>query len=197
MHDDELESVAAEAYNLTDVACERLSYEIKSRKLPIELNLTAPPSDEELEALPPSDDGFVPEDDELIIVEWVESMEQLLRIKHVLDEAQIECFLGEEKVRDPKQLQSGFEGGLVMRVWRAAADRTYRLLKAAIPGYGSESTEPVPDADIRCPKCKSDGVIFEEVDASSTGDKETGTSKYCWTCDDCGHEWEDDGVVRD
>ena len=50
MHEEELERVAAEAYDLTEIAREALSFEISSRGLKIPFNLT-PPSEEALEPL--------------------------------------------------------------------------------------------------------------------------------------------------
>lgn len=192
MRDEELENVAAEAYDLTDVARECLSFEISSRGLKIPLNLTAP-TEEEFDEIPPSDDGFVPNDDDLSIVEWAADLNELSRTKAVLDTAQIECFLGEEKVHDPKELSSTFEGGLIMRVFRAEVERARQALRAEIPGYAESEGAESPDADLRCPKCKSDGVIFEECDLE--GARAARNSKFRWRCDDCGYEWQDDGVT--
>jgi DNA-directed RNA polymerase subunit M/transcription elongation factor TFIIS len=197
MRDGELENVAAEAYDLTDIARECLQYEIASRKLKIALNLTPPASEEDFDALPPSDDGFVPDDSDLFIVEVAADMNELLKVKHVLDEARIECFLGEAKVRDPEALSETFDGGIQMRVWRAAFEDASALLKERIPGYADRQEEQIPDAEVRCPKCNSDGVIFEERETDPNHGKATRTSRFRWRCDDCGYEWEDDGVAED
>lgn len=196
MADEELESVAAEAYDLTDIARQALSFEISSRGLKISLALTPPPSEEDAAPLPPADDGFVPADEDLVVIERAENMQDLLNTKSLLDRAQIECFLGAEKVHTPGELTSSFAGGLPMRVWRPAYAQAVELLSAQKPGYAERLNEKIPDSDIRCPKCNSDGVIFEESDVNPSSDSPSNSSKYYWRCDDCGHEWEDDGVER-
>jgi DNA-directed RNA polymerase subunit M/transcription elongation factor TFIIS len=193
MGEGELETVAAEAYDLTDVAREALSFAISTRGFKIPLNL-ASPAEEEVESLPPTDDGFVPDDQDLSVNYVAQDRGELLKVKVFFDAARIECFLGEEKVHDPKELTGGFEGGVEMRVWKAEAKRAYQLLAAVIPDF--EKRDPVPDVEVRCPKCHSDGVIFEERAAAPTDSTPAKNVKFCWVCDDCGHEWEDDGIVQ-
>lgn len=193
MRESELETVAAEAYDLTDVAREALSFAISSRGFKIPLNLLSP-GEEEVEPLPPTDDGFVPDDQDLSVNYIAHDIGELLKVKGFFDAAHIECFLGEEKVHDPKELSGGFDGGIEMRVWKAEAKRAYQLLAAVIPDY--EKRESYPDVEVRCPKCHSDGVIFEER-AVDPADRATAkNAKFRWVCDDCGHEWEDDGIVQ-
>jgi hypothetical protein len=191
MRDEELENVAAEACDLTDIACEALRFEISSRGLKIALNLTPPP-EEDAELLPPTDDGFIPPADELATVERAGDLAELQKIKAILDQAQIECFLGEEKVHDPRDLTSGFDGGVMMRVWRPAYEKAYAVLRVNIPGYGGKVDGEIPDTEVRCPKCHSDGVIFEELEGDL---KSPRNSNFHWRCDDCGYAWEDDGIV--
>ncbi len=192
MTDDELEGVAAEAYDLTDIARQALSFEISNRGLRISLNLAAP-EDETLEPLPPTDDGFVPDDRDIAVVYVAHAMDELLKVKTVLDQAHIECFLGEERTRDSRLFGSSFHGDVEMRVWLAQYNLAIELLTVAIPDFGKQ--EEPPDLEIRCPKCHSEGVIFEERDATSAGGKVTNPSKFHWVCDDCGHEWEDEGIA--
>lgn len=192
MADDELENVAAEAYDLTDIAQECLRFEISSRGLKIPLNLT-PASDDEPEPLPPSDDGFIPDDRDIAFIYVVHDMEELLKIKTFLDQARIECFLGEDKTRDPKALPHPFGGDLDMFVWRHDFNRVVQVLTANVPGYGKR--EEAPNLEVRCPKCNSDGVIFEERELTSTDGKPQ--AKFRWVCDDCGHEWEDEGIAAE
>ena len=186
MADDELEAVAAEAYDLTEIAREVLASEISSRGLRVTLNLTPPSSDDA--DLPPTDDGFVPDDRDLARVYLADTLSQLAKIKHILDESRIECFLGEDRLHEVGALRQDTE--LSVCVWKPEYERAYALLCATVPGYKEESEQQAPDAEVRCPKCKSDAVILEEVE----GDRPS-TSKYRWACDDCGHEWEDDGVA--
>jgi DNA-directed RNA polymerase subunit M/transcription elongation factor TFIIS len=194
MPDEELESIASEAFHLTDVAQECLRFEISSRGLKIPLRLTEPDQDEP-EPLPRTDDGFVPDDEDLAWVRTVHSMDELLHIKGILDRARVECFFGTDKTRDVKALPADFHGDIEIRVWRAQVATVIEVFAATIPGFGSESKDE-SYVEVRCPKCNSDGVIFEERDLDSTDGKLTNQSKFRWVCDDCGHEWEDDGVAE-
>jgi DNA-directed RNA polymerase subunit M/transcription elongation factor TFIIS len=226
MTDEELENLAVAAYELTDLARESLQFEIKSRKLavPIYFTLAAreeanrqsrrdelaaretpqtlkplrsdfPQRDEaELEQLPREDDGFVPDDADLAWVHTVHDLDEAVRIKHCLNQALIECFFGEEKVRATKQLPQEFHGDIDVRVWAHQQRDAMEVLTACIPNYGE--VKEAPDVEMRCPKCKSDGVVFEERDAGASGEV-TRTSKFRWRCDDCGYEWEDEGIAED
>jgi len=196
MADDELENVAAEAYDLTDIAKECLRFEISSRGLKIQLNLTAPPSDDEPEPLPPSDDGFVPDDEDLAPIHTAHGMDGLLKVRSLLALGGFECFLGDAKLRDPAALRETFENGVEMYVWKEQTQRALSYLAYNMPSEGSDEPD-LPPAEIRCPKCKSDGVVFEERDVESTGGKLVRASKFRWVCDDCGHEWEDEGIVAE
>lgn len=189
--DEELEDIAGEAYDLTDLAREALQFEISSRGLKLPLNLTPPPSDDDVEALPPSDDGFIPDDLDLLQVYVADDLNQLRRVLSILEPEGVECFLGEAKTRDAQRLVPG--DLLNVRVFRAAFARADQLLRDEMPGYSEYVDSEAPDAEVRCPKCHSEGVILEELDPAVAGKP----SHYHWTCDDCGYQWEDDGVVDD
>ena len=122
MQDEELENIAASAYDLTDLARECLAIEIGNRRLKIALNLT-PPSEDELEPLPPTDDGFVPDERDLTSIATAHDMQELLRIQTLLAQGGFECFLGDDRVRDPKDLHENFDNGIEMRVWNAASQQ--------------------------------------------------------------------------
>ena len=50
---------------------------------------------------------------------------------------------------------------------------------------------------IHCPKCHSTEVVFEDLDRGPENMEGKPSSKFKWTCDSCGHEWEDDGLVTE
>src|SRR3569832_941329 len=77
--DDELENIAAEAYDLTDIAREVLASEIRERHLPIELTLE-PRTDSDVEAPWEADEDF-----QLATVYKANSPEQLLTAARILD----------------------------------------------------------------------------------------------------------------
>jgi transposase-like protein len=48
---------------------------------------------------------------------------------------------------------------------------------------------------VKCPRCKSAEVIFLERDGELKGNSAF-DARFKWTCDLCGHEWEDDGIEQ-
>ncbi|HEY3928807.1 MAG TPA: hypothetical protein VGL89_10550 [Candidatus Koribacter sp.] len=192
---EELENIAAQAFALTDTARQALSFEISSRGLPIVLNLTPPLDEQGMEALPPEDDGFVPDDQDLACVHVAHELKELLAIKKDLNHRGIECFFGDDNLRDVSALPAKFHGDMPICVWRHQMNEAIKVLTATVPGYGAQ--EEAPNLEVRCPKCNSDGVVFEERDLDSTGGKLTNQSKFHWVCDDCGYEWEDDGIASE
>src|SRR5262249_6807769 len=46
---------------------------------------------------------------------------------------------------------------------------------------------------VRCPKCHSQGVILDRRE-SEPGVETEFDQKYDWHCDDCGYQWQDEGI---
>ncbi len=57
----------------------------------------------------------------------------------------------------------------------------------------SEELEELP---VRCPKCQSEEVVFEGLTSAPGNAADEASQKYKWSCDSCGHQWEDDGVAK-
>jgi hypothetical protein len=226
MAEDELENVAAKGYDLTDIAREALSFEISSRGLPLRIVLERPQqqdqipasvsrtphvtrsakievlSADDVENLDLDQNDFIPGDSSIAQLERVHDMQRLLLIRRILREEGIECFLGDARVRDPRKLNESFEDGVEMWVWKDDTQRAYRRLSYRLPQEvpeldGPEDDDGREDPPVRCPKCKSDGVIFEERNTDVTGGRLSKDSSFRWSCDDCGYEWEDDGAIRE
>ena len=46
---------------------------------------------------------------------------------------------------------------------------------------------------VRCPKCRSTEIVLDSLAAEP--ETQAGESaKFKWTCDSCGHKWEDSGI---
>jgi DNA-directed RNA polymerase subunit M/transcription elongation factor TFIIS len=59
----------------------------------------------------------------------------------------------------------------------------------------AEKEEDPADLLVRCPKCHSTEVIFDNVHGDETASEKGSVRQFEWTCDDCGHRWKDDGIV--
>jgi len=71
--------------------------------------------------------------------------------------------------------------------------------RLALQNYWPEDEPPEPaheevrEIPVHCPKCDSTEVVLEDV----VSEGETSPPKYEWTCDACGHRWEDDGMLKE
>lgn len=166
MNEGELEVVAREAYDLTDVARPLLKDEIARRGLTIPLVLERPRK------------GKAPAPDlDLVEIAVYETVEEAQRVKHLLNDAGIPCFWGPNHMDDPD------EAALSMQVRSDEAAR----VRAGLKELTRDETEDVSEFSFACPKCQSPDIVFQDLDA---------TSKFNWSCDACGHQWVDDGVEQ-
>ena len=191
MTDEELIALSRDPSELTDLAQHTLAMEISQRRLKV------PPADETRDEpaseYPGSmeDDAYDPER-ELIDVRMVWSLPDALEMQRLLDNAGIPFVMGAEKARRAEAVTSNFSDGVSVQVMKAAAP----WIMQAIQYYQPQSDPPEYYKDsnegglaIRCPKCHSTEVIFDELDGDGKSPQ-----KFKWTCDSCGHEWEDEGI---
>ena len=189
MSEDELQALATDSSDLTDVAKEMLRGEISNRRLDIELSNTAPAS----ESVEPKGD-FHPQDSDLVVLRRVWDMNEALQAKQALDAAGIPSYLGPENLDDVEAFKSSFDGGVDLKVWDCDHQGALAVLGQALPAEpeADDSTEHF----LRCPKCHSTEIVFQSLDAPA--DKGTAfDSTFNWSCDACGHQWKDDGIEQD
>ena len=193
--DEELIALARQKESLTQAAQGTLATEILSRKLtvpPLELQPSPRP-------LPPphildEDDPYA-EDRELIEIRTVWSRADALRLQRVLDVAGIPFYLGSEKATGVDDVTSNFAKGVAVKVMRVGLPWAYQAMEDYFPQ--DEQPEPPKYKDdgefaIRCPRCRSTDIVFNDLINPSTDTKAEPT--YQWTCASCGNEWQDDGV---
>jgi hypothetical protein len=194
MNDDELQAVADDACELTDIARQVLQAELSHRGLSIELRKQAQtPEDSDR---PPEDASVNPAELDLVELFRVLDMNEATRVKQRLDAAGIPAYLGPDLVDDIRLLHTSFQKGVGVNV--RYLDR--RRATAALALY---SRNPQPDAsadepedeeyEVHCPKCHSTDVIFQSLDPDPAT-KSTFDSKFNWSCDACGCQWKDDGL---
>jgi hypothetical protein len=199
MSDEELVALARQSSELTEIAQQALAHEVSSRRLSI-----APPA-KPAPSIPQADaDSPYAEDRELVEICTVWSREDALRLQTVLDGAGIPFYVGSEMATGAEGVTSDFTKGLSVRVMRIGRPWANLALKSYFPVAEPKSEteeEVLEDLPVRCPKCHSPEVVFgefidgepEDVQAEPQGS----SSKFDWTCDACGYQWEDDGIVKD
>ncbi len=194
MTEDELALIANKAYDLTAIAQEVLQTEIGERKLAIQLQYAPSPLESRLK-----DTGIEPPpldtEDDLVGVSILWDEADARRLKGILDEAFIPSYLGPDHVSNVDDFKSSFSAGVDLKV--RAIDRT-RACATLAHHNSDEPNELDPDEDkefaIVCPKCHSTEVVFEAKDPQVANP--IADTKFNWTCDDCGHQWKDDGIVQ-
>lgn len=211
--DGELEKVAGEAYELSDLAREVLKAELQKRGLSVELAELAPvpvkkapepgdpPEEDALEA-----DGTQQElpkldgeagDGEFVTIRKFRDLPEALLAKGSLESAGIECALIDDNMVRLDWLISNLLGGIKLQVKAEDSDVAEEMLRQPIPehlevsGVG-EYEQP------RCPKCASLDINFRELNPSAYLSMALSVpipfQRQAWRCHSCKVEWEDDGV---
>ena len=200
LSDAELVSLARQTSELTDGAQQALAQEIANRRLKIPPEESAarprpepqPQSAEEGESL-------YAEDRELVVICTVWSLADALKVQRLLDTAGIPFYMGPENAMGGEAVTSNFANGLSVQIMKVGVPWARQALQQYFPtDEPPEEKVDVPDnLAIHCPKCHSTEVVFEDLDSSPENAKGKPSSKFKWTCDSCGHEWEDDGLVTE
>ena len=200
LSDDELVGLALRTSELTDVAQQALAQEIANRRLKLPPEESATPRSPE----PPPDsaeDGESPyaEDRELVVIRTVWSLADALKLQSLLDTAGIPFYIGPERATGVDAVTSNFANGLSVRIMKVGVPWTLQALQQYFPADEppQEKADESDNVAIHCPKCHSTEVVFEDLDRGPENSEGKPSSKFKWTCDSCGHEWEDDGLVTE
>jgi DNA-directed RNA polymerase subunit M/transcription elongation factor TFIIS len=138
------------------------------------------------------------EDRKLVELCTVWSTRDALQVQTILDEAGIPFFMGPEKATAVDGVTSNFVKGVGVQImqiglpWARPAMQHYEPEDDPTP----KETEELVELPVRCPKCHSTEVVFEGLDFAPAMALDESSQKYKWTCDSCGHQWEDDGVAK-
>ena len=189
MSDGELLILARQKSQLTDLAQQALQQEISRRGLNLTDNILV-----KAKAQPPPNPVY-DEDRKLVEIATVWSLSDALQLQWLLDRAGIPFFMGDEKATGVDAVTSDFGQGVSVKVMSIAMTWVPPVLQAYEPKDDrTPKAEEMGEAPVRCPKCRSEEVVFEQMVPDMAGRE--GASKYEWTCDTCGYEWVDDGIVK-
>jgi hypothetical protein len=204
--DGELEKVATQAYELTDLAREALKAEIARRGLGVELTENAPviakkespvmPGDPP-PPVPPAEPSTLDGEFELrnlVTIRQFRDLPDALLAKGSLESAGIEAVLTDENIVRLDWFWSNLMGGIKLNVDPENVEAANSILNQPIPenfdvsGIG-EYEQP------RCPKCQSLDVNFQELDPAAYASLilvPVPFHRRAWRCHSCRAEWEDD-----
>ena len=139
------------------------------------------------------------EDRKLVELCTVWSVRDALKVQTILDGLGIPFFMGPEKATGVDEVTSNFANGVGVQImqiglaWAGPAMRHYEPEDDPTPKEKEELDELV----VRCPKCQSAEVVFEGGTSTLVVATDDSSQKYKWSCDSCGHQWEDDGVAKE
>jgi DNA-directed RNA polymerase subunit M/transcription elongation factor TFIIS len=199
LSDGELLHLARQPSELTEMAQQALANEISRRGLKAQPE--APSTRPEVWTPPEISDPSDPyaEDRELVTLCTVWSLADAFQVQSLLDTAGIPFFMGPEKATGVDAVTSNLAAGVEVRVmsvgipWARQAMQNYEPVSDQTPKEEKDEEADV-ELSVRCPKCHSTEVVFEEMIPTSA-DKPL-PQIYKWVCDSCGHQWEDDGVLK-
>lgn len=177
-----LQSTAAQAADLTDVARKALADEIARRGLDIPLAVYAPLDEVEYQ--------------DLATIRVFRDLPDALLAKGTLESAGIPCFLADYETVRMTWVWSNLLGGIKLQVKPEDADAAGEVLNQPIPeGFdtGAEGTYQQPT----CPKCSSLDVTFQALkEAIAFPSVLVGLPlpvvRDAWRCKACGHSWADE-----
>jgi DNA-directed RNA polymerase subunit M/transcription elongation factor TFIIS len=194
LSDGELLNLAQQSSELTEIAQQALASEISHRGL--KLKPDEPPASRRPEPPPDITDPNDPkydEDRQLVSICTVWSLADALQLQNLLDTAGIPFYMGAEKATNVDAVTANFTDGVDVQIMSIGVPWARVAMKDYTPAddQAHEKEEVLDEPSVRCPKCHSNEVILEETDPVREG---ASPRLFKWTCDGCGHRWEDDGV---
>jgi DNA-directed RNA polymerase subunit M/transcription elongation factor TFIIS len=198
MSDEELIVIAREISSLTEVAQQALTQEISYRKLTIPPEERAAPAGRGRDPEPePDPESPYAEDRELVELCTVWSLRDAVQVQALLDRAGIPFFMGPEKATGLDTVTSDFLKGVGVKIMRVGMPwaRQAMLNYAPADEPDQKQDEAHEEIVVRCPACHSTEVVLGRLVKDSTA--EDSSAPFEWTCDSCGHQWEDDGITKE
>jgi len=196
MSDGELLLLARNPAALTEAAQLVLKAEFSARKmeLPLPEQLPPPPEPE------PDPDTPYAKERQLVDLRKVWSLSDALQVQWLLDRAGIPFYLGDERATGVDKVTSHFNSGVSVRVMRVGYPWAWQALRDYEPADeppDEEQPEDWKEIPVACPKCRSADVVFERLSFASPKNAADPDPNFQWTCDACGYQWEDKGVLKE
>ncbi len=185
MADTELEAIAADSSELTDVARQALRDEI-ARREGLESAVADADSGPGRDAVEWAD---------FVSIRQLRDLHEALLAKGVLDSAEIECFMVDDNMVRMGWFYSNLVGGIKLCVKQEDAEAALDLLEQSIPEeFEVEGIGPYEQP--RCPKCQSLDIAFEELNQpvawiSAYLLAPIPLHRKTWVCHSCGQRWKE------
>lgn len=131
----------------------------------------------------------------LVRIWYADDAEQARAIMGIFDANNIKSFLGPDNVESVDDYKGSYEGGVEIKVMKFQANYAQTGLRASLPSQPQEESAEQEEFAICCPKCNSPEVVLLGL-VEEPGKRSEHAAKNSWSCDACGHHWEDEGIVE-
>jgi hypothetical protein len=186
--DEEIEEIAADSSNLTDIAREVLTAEVSRRRLNIQIS--------DLHPIP--DHAAI---GNLVVIQSFRDLPEALLAKGGLESAGIDCVLADDNFTRLDWFISNAIGGVKILVNKGDADAAIEILRQGVPEAielddSEEYIQPV------CPECQSLDVSLADSDRPAAHltsfllDVPFHPHSNRWKCNSCGIEWDPDPLEK-
>jgi ribosomal protein S27AE len=192
MSDGELDAIAADSAELTDVARQALTDEL-ARRRPGKAALASTGAGQGHDSVELAD---------VVSIRKFRDLHEALLAKGALDSAAIESFLVDDNMIRMDWFWSNLIGGIKLCVKQEDAEAALDLLEQSIPGeFEVEGVGQYEQP--RCPKCRSLDIVFEHLNqpvawVSAYVLAPIALHRKRWVCHSCGEQWretEDNGAA--
>lgn len=193
MTDGELLALARQVSSLTSEAQQVLRHEMEVRRL-------KPPAEEPPAPVVPEPDPDSPyaEDRELVEICKVWSLSDGLQVQHLFDVAGVPFVMGMERATRVESVTSNFGEGVPVGVMRIGVPWAWQALQNYEPADEPKETQPERmEIFVACPRCGSVEIVFEGLSPRPRTRNDMESAEFEWSCDVCGYQWADDGVVKE
>jgi hypothetical protein len=182
---EELQEIATDWSELSDLARESLETEIQNR------GFTIPDSVKTGSSIPTPDNS---PGSKLVMLRQFRDLPEALLAKGSLDSAGIESFLADDNMVRMDWFWSNLIGGVKLMVSPENATEAMAILDQPIPEKFETSDGEYQQPE--CPQCGSLDVCFEELNkpiayGSAYISLPLPVHNHGWKCHACGHRWDD------
>jgi hypothetical protein len=194
MAEGELEKVASESYELTEIAREALRIEIQKRGLDFAIREQRPEKIVEPVVEETKEEGYYDADfQKLVFLRRFRDLPEAMLAKGTLASSGIEGYFVDDNIVRMDWFISNLIGGVKLMVRPEDLEAANDLLSQPIPegiDYGGDEQFEQP----KCPKCSSIDITFEELNkplsyASAWVGFPLPVSHPNWKCESCGAKW--------
>jgi DNA-directed RNA polymerase subunit M/transcription elongation factor TFIIS len=123
----------------------------------------------------------------------VPGLSEARKVQFILEASHIPSCLGPDNLENADAFEPGFEGEVDVKVCDFHLGRAQKVLDQYLPEQKEPEVPDDTDFTAHCPKCHSTEIVFQATDEEPADDADS-SPKSGWSCDACGHQWNDDDI---